>query len=207
VWRHPMFVRMVPLGLVTYGGLVAMQALWIGPWLTQVGGRSATQAAGGLLVVNLCMLLAFGGWGLAMPALLRRGWHAERLIALGWPLGVALMAGMLWLGPQAGAAWWSAWCVCTSVVSLSQPAIGQAFATSLAGRALSAFNLMIFSGVFLVQWTIGLVIDMLLSRGWATLAAYQAAFGLFLLAQLGAGLWFQVKGGTTGTLASAGQGR
>jgi MFS family permease len=207
VWRHPMFVRMMPLGLVTYGGLVAMQALWIGPWLTQVGGRDATQAAGGLLLVNLCMLLAFLGWGLAMPMLLRRGWHAERLIGLGWPLGVALMAGLLWLGPQAGALWWAAWCVCTSVVSLSQPAIGQAFAASLAGRALSAFNLLIFAGVFFIQWSIGLAIDMLQARGWSTLSAYQASFGLFLLAQLGAGLWFQGKGRSAATRASVGQGR
>ncbi|EHR69354.1 arabinose efflux permease family protein [Burkholderiales bacterium JOSHI_001] len=207
VWRHPMFVRMVPLGAVTYGGLVAMQALWIGPWLTQVGGHSAKQAAGGLLVVNLSMLLAFGGWGLAMPALLRRGWHAERLIALGWPLGVVLMAALVWLGPQAGALWWAAWCVCTSVVSLSQPAIGQAFAATSAGRALSAYNLVIFSGVFLIQWTIGVAIDMLQSRGWATLSAYQAAFGLFLLGQLGAGLWFQFKGRARGPAATAGQGR
>ena len=207
VWRHPMFVRMLPLGLVTYGGLVAMQALWIGPWLTQVGGRSATQAAGGLLLVNLCMLFAFLGWGLVMPVLLRRGWHAERLIGVGWPLGVALMAALLWLGPQAGAVWWAAWCVCTSVVSLSQPAIGQAFAASLAGRALSAYNLMIFSGVFLIQWSIGVAIDMLQTRGWATLAAYQAAFGLFLLAQLAAGLWFQVKGRPAVQPATSGQGR
>mgnify|MGYP003897193735 CR=1 FL=1 len=34
-----------------------------------------------------------------------------------------------------------------------------AFKPSLVGRALSAFNLMIFSGVFVVQWGIGLLID------------------------------------------------
>jgi hypothetical protein len=93
------------------------------------------------------------------------------------------------------------------VVSLSQPAIGQAFAASLAGRALSAYNLLIFSGVFLIQWLIGVAIDALRARGWPALSAYQAAFGLFLLAQLGAGLWFQFKGRGAARALPSGQGR
>jgi MFS family permease len=45
--RHPMFVRSAPIGFVVYGGMVAIQALWAGPWLTQVAGWSASEAAGG----------------------------------------------------------------------------------------------------------------------------------------------------------------
>jgi len=38
VWRHPYFRRMVPLGVITYGGMLAMQTLWAGPWLVRVSG-------------------------------------------------------------------------------------------------------------------------------------------------------------------------
>ena len=182
VFTHPAFVRMAPMGFFVYGGMVAMQSLWIGPWLTQVAGLSAVGAAQGLFIVNLSMLVAFFTWGLVMPRLIRTGWAGERLIAWAWWPGVLCLAGILWLGPQAGAGAWALWCVCTSVVSLSQPAVGQAFPAALAGRALSAFNLLIFAGVFALQWGIGLGIDALQARGASVLSAYRWAFGGFLLA-------------------------
>ncbi|NRF66118.1 MFS transporter [Aquincola sp. S2] len=189
VLRHPVFVRMAPLGFFAYGGMVAMQSLWIGPWLTQVAGHSPGGAARGLFIVNLSMLVAFLCWGLLMPRLVRSGWDADRIIARAWPLGVACLGAILWFGPAAGAGAWAAWCVLTSVVSLSQPAVAQAFPSSLAGRALSAFNLVIFAGVFAVQWGIGLALDALRALGWAPLSAYRASLGLFLAGCLLAFLW------------------
>lgn len=191
VFGHPAFVRMAPMGFFAYGGMVAMQSLWIGPWLTQVGGQSADQAAKGLFVVNLCMLLVFLCWGLVLPRLLRNGRTAEDVIARAWPAGIAMMAFILWAGPSAGAASWAAWCVLTSVVSLSQPAVAQAFPAALAGRALSAFNLVIFAGVFALQWGIGLLLDALRGAGLTTLGAFRASFGLFLVACLASFLWAQ----------------
>lgn len=204
VFRHPAFVRLAPLGAVAYGGMVAMQSLWIGPWLTQVAGQDATAAAQGLFVVNASMLCAFLAWGWAMPRLLAQGWAGERLIRLTWPAGVLVLAWIVWLGPQAGAAHWALWCVCTSVVSLSQPAVGQAFAAGLAGRALSAFNLMIFAGVFALQWGIGLVIDALRAGGWSTLAAYRLAFGGFALLCLVCFIWLLCRSRHPHAAAEAG---
>lgn len=189
VFWHPAFLRLAPLGFFAYGGMVAMQSLWIGPWLTQVGGASAQGAALGLFVVNLSMLVAFLCWGLVMPRLIAAGWAGERLIAAAWPPGVACLALIVWLGPRAPAGLWALWCVCTSVVSLAQPAVGQAFPAHLAGRALSAFNLMIFAGVFAIQWGIGLAIDALRTAGLDSLAAYRWAFGGYGAACAAAFLW------------------
>ena len=189
VFRHPAFVRMAPMGFVVYGGMIAMQSLWIGPWLTQVAGRSAVGAAQGLFIVNLAMLVAFFTWGLVMPHLIRRGWAGERLIAWAWWPSVLCLGFIVWQGPSAGPLAWALWCVLTSVVSLSQPAIGQAFPAALAGRALSAFNLLIFAGVFSLQWTIGLALDVLQARGASVLSAYRWTFGGFLLACILAFVW------------------
>ena len=189
VFMHPAFVRMAPLAFFAYGGLLAMQTLWIGPWLTQVGGRSAVGAAQCLFLVNLAMLLAFFCWGLLMPRLAQAGWAGERLIARAWPASVLCLGLILWQGAQAGPLLWALWCVLTSVVSLSQPALGQAFPATLAGRALSAFNLLIFAGVFLQQWTIGLAIDALRAQGMAPTQAFQAVFGVFLTACTLSFLW------------------
>ena len=189
VFRHPAFVRMAPMGFVVYGGMIAMQSLWIGPWLTQVAGRSAVGAAQGLFIVNLAMLVAFFTWGLVMPHLIRSGWAGERLIAWAWWPSVLCLGFIVWQGPSAGPLAWALWCVLTSVVSLSQPAIGQAFPAALAGRALSAFNLLIFAGVFSLQWTIGLALDVLQARGASVLSAYRWTFGGFLLACILAFVW------------------
>lgn len=190
VFLHPSFIRFLPMGFFHYGGLIALQSLWIGPWLSRVCGWSAAEAAQGLFAINMSMLLAFLGWGLLVPRLYARGWAAQSLIARGLPLSLAALVLAVALGERASAAVWVVFCVASTVASLAQPAIGQAFAPALAGRALSAYNLMIFAGVFSLQWAIGGVIDVLSGAGWGTVAAFQAAFGLLALACIAAYLWF-----------------
>jgi len=194
IFRQAYFVRLAPLAFFLYGGLIAVQSLWAGPWLTEVAGRSAAGAAAGLFAINLSMLCTFFGWGIVMPHLTHHGWRVDRLIELGLPLPLLLLFAALMLGQEAGAAWWAVWCVSCTVVSLSQPAVAQAFPAAAAGRALSAFNLVIFLGVFCVQWGIGLTIDALDALGWPTVAAFRAAFGLFALACLSSYAWFVWRG-------------
>ena len=187
---HPLFLRMAPLGFTLYGGLIAMQSLWAGPWLTRVAGWPETAAAGGLFFINLCMLVTFMSWGVVLPRLAARGWGAVRVITYGTPLSLLVLAVNLLLGPAAGAGHWAAWCVLSTVVTLSQPAVGQAFPPSAAGRALSAFNLVIFGGVFVVQWSIGLAIEWLLRGGSSELQAFRWAMGGFWACCTLAYAWF-----------------
>ncbi len=198
IFRHPYFMRLAPMAFVLYGGLVAVQSLWAGPWLTVVAGRSPGESAQGLFFINLAMLIAFFSWGVAMPRLRQRGFTVNGLIGFGVPLALGLLGVAVALGSAAGAAIWAAWCVSCTVVSLSQPAVAQVFPPALAGRALSAFNLVIFAGVFCVQWGIGLAIDGLTSRGWAQTDAVRAAFALFGLCSAASYLWFLLRRGERG---------
>jgi MFS family permease len=193
IMRHPMFVALAPLAFFNYGGLIAIQALWAGPWLTQVSGWSAVQAAAGLFGINLVMLLAFMSWGVVMPRLARDGLHVRHVITWGLPASMLVLGLIAVLGPAAGAWHWAAWCVLSSCVTLSQPAVGQAFPAAWAGRALSAFNLVIFGGVFCLQWGIGLVIDALGGLGWSRPASFQGAIGLFAMCCVLAQVWFLVR--------------
>ncbi len=184
VWRHPYFRRMVPLGFFVYGGLLAMQTLWAGPWMVRVAGYTPLQAATGLFWINLSMLGTFWTWGLVNPMLARRGLGTDRLIAWGLPSSFLLMAILIIANKDLGTwtiAVFSLYCMGCSFVSLAQPAVGMAFSPALAGRALTAYNLVIFSGVFVVQWGIGLMIDGFRATGLAELAAFQAAFGVYLM--------------------------
>ncbi len=194
ILRHPLFVRCAPLAFVVYGGMIAVQALWAGPWMTRVGGQTAQQAAQGLFLINACMLVAFAGWGAVMPRLAARGFTPMRLMRWGLPLALGLLAANIVAGPAAGAWAWAAWCVACTFVSVSQPAVGAAFPAAQAGRALSAFNLVIFAGVFVVQWGLGLLIDLLRALGADELAAFRGAFAIFGLLGLAAYAWFLHRG-------------
>ena len=186
--RHPYFRQMLGIGFINYGGMIAIQTLWAGPWMVKVAGYSTGQAAQGLFGINGCMLLTFWLWGVFNPRFARMGWSAERLIARGMLLPLLLLALIVWLGPRAGWPLWAAFCVASSFGALAQPAVGMALPAQAAGRALSAYNLVIFAGVFAMQWAIGLLIDAFGRLGWDTVASFRGAMGVFGLC----GLWAYV---------------
>ena len=190
IMRHPVFRRHLALGFFNYGGLLAVQTLWAGPWLVQVSGYTPAQAAQGLFWINVCMLCTFWLWGAVNPLLARKGLHANRLISWGMPLSLITLAIICIAGSAIGWWAWALFCIFSSCMSLAQPAVGMAFAPHLAGRALSAYNLVIFSGVFVVQWGIGLLIDGFKAAGFPAGQAFSAAFGVFFVCSLAAYLRF-----------------
>ena len=190
VWKNRYFRKMSPLAFFNYGGLVAVQTLWAGPWMVKVAGYSPLEAATGLFYLNAVMLLTFWGWGLVNPTLARAGWHTDRLITWGVPVSLLALAANIAGGAATGWVGWTVFCVASTVISLSQPAVGMAFKPALAGRALSGFNLVIFSGVFTVQWGIGLLIDAFGAMGLARVASFQAAFGVYLCCGIAAYAYF-----------------
>jgi predicted MFS family arabinose efflux permease len=184
VWSSPYFRSLVPLGFFGYGGMVAMQTLWVTPWLVRVAGFSPTQSAAGLFWISLAMLVSYWLWGLATPRLAQRGWGANQLLLRGVPLSFVPLLALAWTGGNASeiAPWmWGLYCVLATVCTLAQPALGMAFRAELAGRALSAYNLVVFCGVFAVQWGVGLGIDALRGHGWTESHAYQGALTVYVL--------------------------
>lgn len=212
VWSNPYIRSLMPLAFFLYGGLVAVQTLWVSPWMIKIAGYSALQAAQGLFYINVAMLIAFWMWGSINPWLVRKKISSDRLMVQGLPISFfilamiiiaiqayntpataindAILANKLGFDAVLGVlnkyvwALWALYCVSCTFIALSQPAIAMAFPAELAGRALSAYNLVIFAGVFVVQWGIGLMIDGFKVLGWAEAAAFQGAFGIFLLCNM-----------------------
>jgi predicted MFS family arabinose efflux permease len=180
VWRHPYFRQMTPVGFFSYGGMIAVQTLWAGPWMVRVAGFEPLGSAAGLFTINICMLATFLSWGLFNPWLQRRGIHTATLIAWGLPLSFIALGSLIVAGPAAGPWTLALFCMSSTFVSLAQPAVGMVFPPALAGRALSAYNLVIFLGVFVMQWGIGLLIDAFQAAGFAEVDAFRAAFSVFL---------------------------
>ena len=193
VWRHPYFRKMALIGFFCYGGLIAIQTLWAAPWMIKVAGYSALQAAAGLFWINVAMLLTFWLWGMLNPWLARRGCHADWLIARGLPVSFVLLAIIIIAGDSittASTAVFTLYCITSTVAAMAQPAVAMAFAPALAGRALSAYNLLIFAGVFAVQWGIGLAVDGFRALGLGEVPAFQAAMGGFLVCSVASYAYF-----------------
>jgi MFS family permease len=180
IWRSRYFRKMVPLAFFNYGGLLAVQTLWAGPWMVKVAGYTPLEAATGLFYINATMLVTFWSWGMLNPWLAQRGWSVNRLIGWGVPFSLVLLAFNILAGASTGWPGWALYCMASSVMGLAQPAVGMAFPASLAGRALSAYNLVIFAGVFVMQWGIGLLIDAFAAMGLAPVASFQSAMAVFL---------------------------
>lgn len=193
VWAHPYFRKMAPLGFFCYGGLIAVQTLWAVPWMTKVAGYSSLEAAQALFWINVAMLCTFWFWGVINPRLARKGYHADGLITGGLPLSFIFLAIIIIAGnsiPLLVGAGLALYCMSCTFVALSQPAVAMAFPPALAGRALTAYNLVMFAGVFAVQWGIGLAVDAFRSAGLTEIRAFQASMGLFLLCCLAAYAYF-----------------
>lgn len=193
IWRDPYFRSLVPMGFFSYGGLLAVQTLWAAPWMVEVAHYSPLQAATGLFWINIAMLGSYCAWGLASPVLARRGLRADVLVRRGLPLSFVVMLALLLL-PESLVGWsgllLALFCMASTFVTPMQSAVGLAFGPELAGRALSAYNLVVFLGVFVIQWGIGLGTDALVAVGLAKAEALRCAFAALLLLGVGAFVYF-----------------
>ena len=195
--RNAYFRHATPLGMVSFGGMVAIQSLWAGPWMTRVGGSTPLAAATGLFWLNLGMLLTFWSWGMVMPRLAARGVSVDSLVTRIQPFSFVALAALVLLGPAAGG--WSfvllaLYCMLSTPSAQVQPVVAMAFPPQLAGRALSAYNLVIFVGIFLVQWGIGLGADAFEALGWSAADALRGAMGVFGVLSLACWLHFVSSG-------------
>ena len=106
------------------------------------------------------------------------------MLRAGVPLTLLLQALNISLGSRADWPFWAVLIMVGSVVSLAQPALSMTFPPALAGRALSAYNLVCFLGIFTMQWGVGLLVDALKAHGWSEAASFQGAFAVFFCCSL-----------------------
>ncbi len=181
VWKNKFFKSTIPLGLFNYGGMVAIQTLWAGPWMVRVAGYSPLESATGLFWINITMLVAFFLFGYILPKISKLGLGAMKLIKLGLPVSYLSLLFIIISGENAGAIHFTIYLLTSIVLTLTQPAVAMSFPTSLAGKSLTSFNLLIFVGTFIMQWGIGLIIDLSQFLGKGEVQSYQISF-LFYLA-------------------------
>ena len=192
VWKNRFFISVIPMGLFNYGGLMAIQTLWAGPWMIRVSGYTPLESATGLFWINVTMLISFFLWGYFLPKINSIGFSATRILKLGLPVGFLVMLTIIILGPKAGAFYITMFILSSIFLSVTQPAVGLSFAGHSAGKALTSFNLLIFAGTFVMQWLMGFVIDIVKSLGYSEIFAFKSAFSVFLILSIISYIFFLV---------------
>ena len=192
VWKNRFFISLIPMGLFNYGGLMAIQTLWAGPWMIRVSGYTPLESATGLFWINVTMLVSFFLWGYFLPKITSIGFSATRILKLGLPVGFLVMLTIIILGPKAGAFHITMFILSSIFLSVTQPAVGLSFSGYSAGKALTSFNLLIFAGTFVMQWLMGFVIDIVKSLGHSEIFAFKLSFLVFLILSVISYIFFLV---------------
>jgi MFS family permease len=192
VWKNKFFISVIPMGLFNYGGLMAIQTLWAGPWMIRVAGYTPLESATGLFWINITMLISFFLWGYFLPRITNLGFSALKILKLGLPVSFFVMLIIIILGSKAGAFYITLFILSSIFLSVTQPAVGLSFASHLAGKALTSFNLLIFLGTFIMQWVMGLVIDLVKIFGYTEIIGFKAAFSFFLFLSLISYIFFLI---------------
>ena len=190
IMTNAFFWRILPIGIFCYGGFIAIQTLWFGPWLIQVMDYSATTTAQILFGFNAVLLCAYLTNAWILPKLAGIGIDTMRYMT--WMVGASIVlqaCAFYWRGPW-GWAWWYLVAVACASYVLAQSLIVTYFPKAYSGRVSTTYNLSLFVGAFIVQWGIGYLVDLGIAAGWSHAGAFDVALGVFLIAQAIAFTWF-----------------
>ena len=113
-----------------------------------------------------------------------------RRVALALGLAFALLV-VIAIWPSGAGLWaWIGLAVVSTVFTPIQARVGLAFPARVSGRALTAFNLVVFSAVIVIQSLVGLAVDSLMAAGQDHVDAFRISMGLLAALQVSCWLVF-----------------
>ena len=130
------------------------------------------------------LLLGYLTLGALTPVFERRGWPLLRVVLVGASITVGLQA----LIAVVHAPWaWALWLpmgLASTCFTLIQTHVAMTFPAQLTGRAFTAFNLLVFVGIFVCQWLFGVAVDAFRGMLGSTVAGFQASLLVWVGVQL-----------------------
>ena len=195
LYAQPLFWRTALCTLVSNGAYMAIQGLWMGPWLRDVGHLPRAEVAQVLFWSTAAMVAGSLSFGALTDWLAR---HRVRPVTVcGGGVAVFLLVQVLMLWPL-GVPFWLlavAFSYFGTAGAMNYAILAQGMPPALTGRVSTSFNLLIFLAAFGLQWGLGAVINLWPSdNGHYPEAAYQTALAVCLAVQVpGLLLWLGFK--------------
>ncbi|MFN3460232.1 MAG: MFS transporter [Oceanibaculum sp.] len=186
VFVDPVFWRVAPMVAAVSGTFIATQSLWATRWMTDVMGMNQQSANAQLMILGLAFAFGSLSTGLIADRLQRHGIGLKTVVAGAFALFAAAQLAMILALPLPLPVIWLVYGFTGQAANLGYATLATHFGRDLAGRAQSAANLLLFLGSALFQSGTGWVLDHVgdIDRG------YQIAFGLLLVLQIAAFLWY-----------------
>src|SRR5256885_1907331 len=169
---------------------IALQGLWLGPWLYDVAGRERHDVANYLLVTALGYIAGSVIFGVASDRLAQLGISRLAVYKLGPATPLCTLA-LLPPGVQtAPGALLAVYAFPGIAAPLALSLLTPMFPPGMTGRVSTAANMLIFAASFVMQWGIGAVLRLYpVVEGRYAAAGYAAAFTSLALLQLAALAW------------------
>lgn len=192
IFASRIFRAYMPLAFFGSGGYSAVQSLWAGPWLAEVEGHTRSGASQILFVYAFALFASYLliAW---LSTRVRTIPGAPRRLYVGALAFTFSAFGLVTLNlwPQSGVPWFL-YGIAVGAIMLAYPVLTRAFPAAIAGRVVTAYNVVMFVGGFCIQWGIGVLIQALIDGGTARVAAYQISFAALSAAQWLSLGWFWV---------------
>ena len=152
------FWKVTSLSGITQGVFYAMQSLWMAPFMRDVEGLSAAQAASLVSVVGLAMMGGSVVFGAAARSLERRGVSLFAFSGVGMLLFVVVQLLLMMRAPIPPVWLWTAYGIFGGTGILSYAVLAEQFHGTLIGRVNTSLTLVIFLLIFLCQVGVGAVL-------------------------------------------------
>ena len=194
VFTSPLFWRVAPLCVTSQAAFIGIQSLWLGPWFHDVLKLDARATADALFWVAAAMVASYIFLAWVTKFFGRRGVGAIKISVVG--MAVFLIVQILVVAEivPVTIVTWMIWAFTATYGIVCYAGLTQRFPIALAGRLVTGINVLAFFSAFLVQWGVGLIIDLwpLTESGGFHADGYRWAFGLVAAIQLVAFVWFAV---------------
>lgn len=174
---------------------MAVQGLWMGPWLRDVAHLERTAVANVLLAGTVAMVAGSLAFGWITDYLRKFGVKPILVCGVGiWAFALFqfLMIYASGIDPFVVAVGFSFFGTATT---MNYAIVAQSVPVHLTGRVSTAFNLLVFLLAFVVQWGMGSILNHWMpDNGAYPKVAYQYTLGIILALQIpGLLLWLTFK--------------
>lgn len=192
ILKHPVFYAVAPISSFALCSFISLQSLWIGQWLRDVTYLPRDEAANYLFLAALATVLGYAVIGIIASTLLRFGVNSKTVSVCGINLFIVIqILIVLKVDFPVGLLWFAFGFIGTSG-SLMYSFLLQQFEQKLSGRVITSLNLLLFVLIFLMQWIMGVIINLwpLTAQETPPVIAYQYALGLGLVLQIAGVVWY-----------------
>ena len=192
VLRSRIFWGIAPLAAISSGANMAIHGLWMKPWLRDVTGLSADNAAQLLFAMTLTVIGGFLTLGIIAERLSQLfDVHLMSISVFGMTIFLFIQGTMIYGGIGSPLILVILLGFFGTASVLVYAGYAKIFPKNLSGRVSTFLNLLVFIGAFILQWGIGAIIELWppTDNGYDP-ESYQSAFGFLVILQAAGLMWY-----------------